>query len=566
MNESALLLSLGHNSSAIYTNGTAAIGYEQERLDRVKSSSKPPLKAIYTIEDQCGVPNESVAYVTHWFDKFHKIPEIKYYTGIDRYLSNKDMKVVTHTPVFTHHDAHAWSAHSFFEYWNHELIFTHDQFHYIVADGFGNGQEVISVYKANNQGHPVLIDRIYGYCNSLGLMYQYATDFVGMKMHQDEYKFLGYESHIKQFFTVKEISFINEFRARREKFMLKNSGELKMSDEFINLEDLEYARKSWEYTFSELIALLGIADRTSPKARIAVGYYIQSLLEKTIIRLIDRHQITDLAVAGGIFYNVKLNNAILKEIDGVFSAVPLAGDQGAAIGFYQKYVGQFNWSTLAIGERGFYRENIKALHNPEQHIFVPQSREELLSLMYDKIIGGEVVNLVTNKMEYGPRALGHTSSIFLPTEDLARGNNALNKRNEVMPFAPLILNSNLPNVFPRGQFDRVVGSDQFMIVTYDYNDPPTDNNAGVYHKYPLTKEWSGRPQVITPKNHSILYELMVNMFSIDGIELLTNTSYNYHGEPIVFSVQDIIATHNKQMNNSKEAGVTPNLVLYSIKD
>lgn len=570
MSKSALLISLGHNSSAIYTNGTANIGYEQERLDRVKSSSRPPLKAIFEIERQSGVDLKSTAFVTHWFDKLDKIPDIKYYTGVSGYLSTKGIKVVTHTKNFTHHDAHAWSAYSFFNYWNNETIWlkNKDYPHYLVIDGFGNGQEVISVYKPDFEtGTPVLIDRIYGYCNSLGLMYQYATEFVGMKMHQDEYKFLGYESYVKTFFSAKEIDFIDEFRSRREKFLCKNTNEFKLSSELIGFEDLDYAKRSWSYTFLELTQLLGIADRTSAKARVAIAYYIQSLLEKTVISILDKHQIQSVALAGGVFYNVKLNNSILNHVTGLVSVVPLAGDQGAAIGFYEKYVGNFNWSTLAIGERGFYLDGgIEYLHNPENRIYVAKSREEALSLMYDKILAGEIVNLVTNKMEYGPRALGHTSSIFLPTEDTASLNNKLNKRNEVMPFAPLILSSNLPNVFSADQFNRVVGSDEYMIITYDYKNPPCDSNAGVYHKYPLKKAWSGRPQVITPKNHNLLYELMVNLFTETGQMLLTNTSYNYHGEPIVFSLQDVIATHNKQMSNGKELDVKPNLILYSIKD
>jgi predicted NodU family carbamoyl transferase len=124
----------------------------------------------------------------------------------------------------------------------------------------------------------------------------------------------------------------------------------------------------------------------------------------------------------------------------------------------------------------------------------------------------------------------------------------------------------MAEVFEEDQYNRVVGSDKFMIVTYDYKNPPTDKTAGVYHNYPNKKLWSGRPQVITPLSNNILYELMVDMHAETGQELLTNTSYNYHSEPIVFSIQDIVATHNKQMVNAKELAAKPNLVIYSIKD
>ena len=46
-------------------------------------------------------------------------------------------------------------------------------------------------------------------------------------------------------------------------------------------------------------------------------------------------------VCGGPFYNVKLNNSIFEAIDGLFCAMPLAGDQGAAIGLYDYYMSKF---------------------------------------------------------------------------------------------------------------------------------------------------------------------------------------------------------------------------------
>ena len=44
-----LLISLGHNASAIFTSKNVTIGYEQERLDGIKSSSQFPYDAISEI-------------------------------------------------------------------------------------------------------------------------------------------------------------------------------------------------------------------------------------------------------------------------------------------------------------------------------------------------------------------------------------------------------------------------------------------------------------------------------------------------------------------------------------
>ena len=58
-----------------------------------------------------------------------------------------------------------------------------------------------------------------------------------------------------------------------------------------------------------------------------------------------------------------------------------------------------------------------------------------------------MVNIVTNRMEFGPRALLSTSTLFLPTKENAEKNNRMNGRNEVMPFAPVCLEKELTNLF-----------------------------------------------------------------------------------------------------------------------
>ncbi len=577
-NKNAVLISLGHNSSAIYTNGTANIGYEQERLNREKSSSRPPLRAIREIEEHAGIPQGTPFFVTHWFDSFdRKLPECKYFQ-MSKVIDNKDSKLITHTKDFTHHDAHAWSSYSFYKYYEKSARKrpVGDTMHFIVADGFGNFQEVISIYSMSikHGKGPKLVCRYYGYESSLGLMYQYATAYTGMKMNQDEYKFLGYESNLQEGFLCKDNNFnvihgiealctteIHRFITRldKEDSIFTNSSEL------INFDTLHEVQDYWNWFFTNILSIAGIDSPHSEEARIVIGYSIQLILERMLQYLLVIHNIDNVCLSGGVFYNVKLNNHVLKDVEGSLCVVPLAGDQGAAIGFYQKFVGDFNWSTLAIGERGFYKQNIKSLANKDLCIFVPDSREEALELLRTKIAAGEICNFVTSKMEYGPRALGHTSSLFLPTEENAQLNNKLNNRNEVMPFAPLILDTNLSSYFEKDQFERIIGSDEFMIVTYDYiKEAVFDYDiAGVMHNYPIEPEYSGRPQVVTAKNYSFLYELMVDLYVDHKHGLITNTSYNYHGEPIVFRTMEMIATHTKQRINAAKLGVKVNLIIYN---
>lgn len=576
----ALLLSLGHNSSAVYTDGKKVIGYEQERIDRIKSSSASPIEAIKQIQRFQSIPKETPVFMTHWFDTFGTFKPNKYSAGIYDYVQAFGGKIYTHSPSFTHHDAHAYSALSFFKHYykfrSTELAENQDLF-FIVADGFGNFKEVLTVYKMNKQDINKLevIHKAYGYEKSLGLMYQYATHFCGMKMNQDEYKFLGYESRLKDFFTTEQCNQI--FIRSREKvkelsaaLLLEESQQTYHGiNDIINFGALSKVKDDWQKIFKDLCTEFKIDDYNSNNARVLIAHYVQCVVEFTMSEIISRFRMNNICVAGGLFYNVKLNNHILKQINGIFSVVPLAGDQGAGIGFYERYVANFDWSTLAIGKRDMSKAMTDDIMASVQNVYVPETEEECVDIMYKKIIGGEIVNLVTDTMEFGPRALGHTSSLFYPVQRLSDINNQLNQRNEVMPFAPLVLNINLESNFNKHQFKRVIGSDRFMIVTYDYLEQPDDSNRGVYHKYPEVQsfpgkiDWSGRPQVIHSNSNQLLHELMVKLYSNQDQELLTNTSYNYHGEPIVYSMVDVTRTHYKQLKNAEKLGVEVNLVLFN---
>lgn len=566
----ALLLSLGHNSSAIYTDGTDVIGYEQERLDRIKSSSSPPLEAISEIARYKDLKNVPV-FVTHWFDGFKNLAHNKYTAGLGDLLIDHPVK--THDKSFTHHDAHAWSSLSFFRHYyddthGYDMAWPKYPVHYIVADGFGNNQEVFSIYKSDYKGKTLeKIHSVHGYGSSLGLMYQYATKFCGMKMNQDEYKFLGYESKIEYCLSNDQIHLISsETQTIVEMLLVKfdeANKDVAILDDLINLNALHGVQLWWEVVFGGLLSRLGIWDKTSNFARIAIAYFVQNIIERCLLRVVAAFNIRNLVLSGGIFYNVKLNHVLAEAVRGKFCVVPLAGDQGASIGFYEKFVGHFNWDTLAIGNR---KIDPRIMHNPSNNIWGFEDKADLLSFLFEKISSGQICNLVTDKMEFGPRALGNTSSLFLPWSHLADANNKMNARNEVMPFAPMIAEESMETVF-KDTYNKVVGSNRFMILTHDYMDDPKPFTAGVYHKYPLIPVYSGRPQVLSSKD--LLHPLLLNLEKYSHGNLLTNTSYNYHGEPIVFRPSEILNTHRKQMENYNFSGRTlpkPNLVIYKSKE
>lgn len=585
-----LLITLGHNSSAIFVDNSSfeeteksyIIGYEEERLSRIKADSQFPIDAINEIKYNVGLNRMKGCeiLISHWFNFTGAETPNKYITLQDiNMLKEISTNIKLVNKDFTHHDAHAYSAYEFRDYFKKQE--GNIPVYCIVADGFGNNEEVLSIYRRDTGKKPELVKRFYGYEKSLGLFYQYATSFVGMKENQDEYKFLGYEAHINEVFDDAEIRILAE---ESDKIVenFKNaysSDDVKLSfagicSREINYDKLTETKENWHKLFADILFKLNFrgSDKTIGAARVAIAFVVQRTVEKVINCIVASFGIKYLCLAGGLFYNVKLNNSILTnlaDVDGNLSIMPLAGDQGAAIGMYaaEEDTPQFTFRTLAIGTRRLYNINKFA---DNENIFVEQipqigdteSLRCLVSEIADHIADGRIVNIVYGNMEFGPRALCNTSSVFLPNAELTAENNANNKRNEVMPCAPVCTPFAAANLFSKDELERVIGSLNFMICTLHYTKPHSNMYDGVMHNETLSTKYTGRPQIVHVD--SFMHKLLSRVQNITDMKCLVNTSFNNHGNPIVFDTADIISNHKMQCERAIANG-TKKPILYIIK-
>lgn len=589
-----IALSLGHNASAVgIADGEIVAAYEQERFTREKSSSKFAVDAINKIIDiyQPDPETENYFLISHWYDNFNfmndyheKINKHFNYDLIEDYKKNYNFKIIALDKQFTHHDAHAEAVLSFFH--NHctteqfEILANNENGSYIfVFDGFGNKQEVASIYRIIKNEYGLieydLLDRLYGYDNSLGLMYQYATSFTGMKENEDEYKFLGYESRILDVIDNRSQKYIHREAAKFaenwvENFKLKSNIEVDNSDPYyINLNKLNETKTNWHIKFQNLIDTLVTKYNLKPidssnkedvsRMRSIIGHYIQTVIEYVHQMLIDYYKADNVLVCGGLYYNVKLNNTILKHIPGLFCAAPLAGDQGAAIGVYVKCVGDFPYYDLTWGNRDYPVE----LNIPEEvkpHVEIVSSQNELVNKAVKYLRDNHIVQVFAGDMEFGPRALCNSSTLSIGYHENVDLINSINGRNTVMPFAPVTIPSAAKEVFNNKQLEKVVGSLGYMIVTVDYKEkvmnlPETFNlYRGVANPYPLKSTYSGRPQIVQDTD-SHIYKIVDKLYQELGIAAIINTSLNVHGKPIVFTPQDAIDDLVFNLNKANELGI-----------
>lgn len=579
-----IALSLGHNSSAIgVVNGKIIAAYEQERFTREKSSSKFAESAIDKIISlyQPNPKEENLFLISHWYDDFNftkefheKINKHFNYSKIESYIEKYNFKLISLSDNFTHHDAHAYSTHQFFlrsSTKEQYQKFVNENSFIFVFDGFGNKEEVASIYKCDRDNNINLLNRFYGYENSLGLMYQYATSFVGMKENEDEYKFLGYESKISKYIDSPiAIKYIedkaNEYAKNWFNSFVENSNPKQKPDKkYIDVDHLMNVKAAWHNRFSEIIKHLSenhnlkIDDNVEVKRSI-IGNYIQTIIESIHIQLISFFKVQNIMASGGLYYNVKLNNRILKEVPGMICVAPLAGDQGAAIGLYTKYVGDFPYYDLTWGERVLSSTEVEIQQEVIKNVEFIDTKEELVEKAFNYLKNNEIVQVVTGDMEFGPRALCNTSTLSIAYSENVDVINSINGRNTVMPFAPVTIPEMAKKLFDNDQLERIVGSLGYMIITVDYKQEVMNNQEayklyrGVANPYPFGNKYSGRPQVVQDKS-SYIYQLIDKLYRELGICAIINTSLNRHGKPIVFNAQDAVDDLLFNVEKAKEKNI-----------
>jgi len=526
----SLVLTLGHNASAIAVeDGVILAGYEEERFTNRKSDSSFPMKAIQRIQHLIQADRFDSVCVGHWFTG-GKIVDSKY---IDLPFINNLVDHPSHIHSihddFSHHDSHMLSAEVFADYYK----FPEDRMT-IVADGFGTYGECISIY-ACKSGSKKLLVRHFGYDKSLGLLYQYATAFLGMKMNNHEYKMLGYEAHIDTIINpaTKHI-LIDEINIAANAWVknIFNGSINRDMDPIVNVAALATTQSCINEVLKEVLNNVDPSNSfTEFQKRVVVSYFVQNIVESVILTIVGVYRPENLVVSGGLFYNVKLNHALSKRVEKL-CVMPLAGDQGAGLGVYQQVYGDLKWpGHLFWGHRNLdFDSDIENIESKQHY-------EDCIGTIVDELETAGYVNIVRGSMEFGPRSLCNTATLAIPNEDIVNKINAMNDRTTIMPMAPVMLQEQADEILIDN--DKIVGSLEYMIVTRDVKPEMVNEIKGASHYYTETGKSTCRPQIIT-KFDSLLVPLL------EEFGPLINTSFNYHGVPIVFDRESIEYSHKQQ--------------------
>ena len=409
---------------------------------------------------------------------------------------------------YDHHYCHATSA-----YYNSGF----EQALVVTLDGGGDGRSG-SVYVGEN-GRLRQLANVDSF-NSLGNFYSYITELCGFRAERDEGKITGLAAVGKPIYA----DILRQFIHYREPGQIRYRVPM-------------YYRSAIRLLAERLPADFDRADLAA-----SVQFILEEIGTQFVHYWLRQTGLRNLAVAGGVFANVKFNQRVheLAEVENIF-IFPAMDDSGLCVGSaLAAFVEQPDVDTRQLIRpltnvylgNSYSEKEIEAVVKAAdcQAQYLPNIHKTIAQLLAD----GRVVARFTGAMEYGPRALGHRSILY-QTTDLSVNDwlNASLKRTEFMPFAPATLAECAASRYLG--VDGAADPARFMTITFNCTEQMKRESPGVVHV-----DGTARPQLVDAKTAPDFYKILSAYYQLTGIPSLINTSFNMHGEPIVCSPADAL--------------------------
>lgn len=485
--------------------------YEAEGLSRSKSIQKFKYQVMWWEQYSPFLRRMGDSYVRHFGFQKRVEPQRQF---VDRQLAQRLGVRVDKIQRFDHHFCHVATAY-------YGLCDQTKEWLIVTVDG---GGDEVSATVSIGRGRSIETVARTPVSSSLGVLYSAVTDYLGMKPLEHEYKVMGLAPYAHP-----------EMVARSLKVLKR----LIWLDE----ESLQWrscVRNPVYYRFLKTYLERHRFDQVAGAAQ----QLTEELLCALVISSIKKTGIRNVAVAGGVFLNVKANLRLaqLPDVE-EFVVFPSPGDESLPIGgAFLAYVAQTNMlpkkiTTLYLGPsytenrvkealvkgRCFERYDIKEYDEPEREV------ARLLA-------ANQIVARFAGRMEWGARALGNRSILAHPAnrDNVRVINEQIKGRDFWMPFAPSILKERATSylVNPKGV------PAPYMIVSFKTTPQGRDVLGAAIHPYDFTV----RPQVVEQSFNPSYWKLIQEFERLTGIGAVLNTSFNLHGDPIVCTPDDALYT------------------------
>lgn len=399
----------------------------------------------------------------------------------------------------------------------------------ITVDGAGdNASSKIFIFDPASGSHQQIACTDFD--SSIGLVYAEATKFLGMKVNEHEYKVMGLAAYVSE-----EKYYGAVYRKLRSMIWLDRD-KLEFRSKFnTNVSSLFY-RDNFPY-----VRFDNIAAATQKLTENLVIDLIQAAVEKTGIRRV--------ALSGGVFMNVKMNQRIssLSCLDKAYFQ-PSCGDESLVIGGACKTYLDAKIPLTPINSmyHGHAYTNAEVEEYLRSHGCLEKYQVEFIEDIESHIAlllsQYQIVARFSGACEWGARSLCNRG-ILGNASDLKTFfeiNDMIKMRDFWMPFAPTILADWCPKYVQDWDTlaPKIGESAKYMIVTVNSTPLAQQHLRAAIHQ----KDKTLRPQVVEPADNPKLHALLKKYEALTGMGGVMNTSLNIHGYPLVGTLDQAIFT------------------------
>jgi carbamoyltransferase len=506
-------------SSALVIDGRIVAAAEEERFTRRKHGKEPVSFSTWELPERSarwclefgGVEPSELDAVAYSYDPALAPPRQADVTA-DSWESLRTL-YVERAPLFlktalpgldpqrvrfvAHHVAHAASAYLAGPYRSCAVL---------VLDGRGESASHLAGVAVDGRFQPLAAQRLP---DSLGLVYESLTDYLGFRRASDEYKVMALAAY-------GEPRFLEQLRSE-----LSAAGDGGFSA----------LPLAWE-------RLAPRPDGALSRVHADLAASVQRRLEELLLELAgwlhERTGAGDLVLAGGVALNCVANSRLWRE--GPFEHVwaqPAAGDAGTALGaalYVSRELGDDTepMESAALGRGWEDRELARALEGAGVSFEQPADVAEEVAAALERNL---VVAWFQGRAEFGPRALGHRSLLADPRdrENLERLND-IKGREQFRPVAPMVLADRAADIFDAGPLPS-----PYMLFTHRVRGAWAQRIPTAVHV-----DGTARIQTVDPAAEPLVTEVIEAFERRTGVPVVINTSFNVAGRPIVDDPRDAL--------------------------
>jgi carbamoyltransferase len=538
------------SAAALVCDGRLTFASQEERYSRIKQDNSFPVRAIAAALEHLSISLKEIDLIAWYEDpdlKFSRskmIVKDNWPRSYDAFLRALNTPVSSKTDVIneigrtlnwngpvdfhTHHESHMSSALFGRQGHGKTLALTID-----AIGEFESGTGYLYDFDFP-ENHPIQVWKMK-YPNSIGLLYSAITQLLGFEVNEGEYKVMGLASYGSPI-----------YHEVLQKALLDKSSSLLNPVFRQGFALWEHSKFSYGKKLLRLFEIESVND-LSFKRRADIASSIQYFLEQTVLgisrQLISRYNPRSIVMAGGVALNCTLNARLARELNIPVNVQPAAGDAGGAVGAalmsaFKK--GDLNVMQIPSDYPVFIGAGIGTEVETKsfiEHVSkIYKTTEFNFELVANMLANGKVVGVCQGRAEFGPRALGNRCILASPLTAGMRDhlNSAIKFREEFRPFAPVVREIDY-NTY----FEQLLGNaTHHMLFTVKSLQP--DKIPAVTHV-----DGTSRVQCLKEDANPYLWNLLASFGKITGVPVLTLTSFNLKGEPMVQNAWDALNTFER---------------------